>query len=311
MKQSKQYTEVSTILLCCPGRFQAYFANCLGDQTKLSGIVIVDSFADSNLEADSGAVRKLSTKIRNKLHYIINPLKLIHQVTIRLRLKPYEASCEESLKAEFQTVLAKQKFPLDIPVLRVADINSPETVEFIKTHNPELICVNGTNLLREPILSLEESIPYGIVNLHTGLSPHTRGGNCNLHALLEDKPEWIGSTVHYIDSGIDSGDIICSSRPTINADDVYEFVEAKVFIEGINQFMASIPAIAKGTAPRVKQWAHGKLYLMRTGYHYHPKQRLQANQKIHNGLLTEYLANKSERDSAYATVDLSKGEGGK
>jgi len=166
MKQSKQYTEVSTILLCCPGRFQAYFANCLGDQTKLSGIVIVDSFADSNLEADSGAVRKLSTKIRNKLHYIINPLKLIHQVTIRLRLKPYEASCEESLKAEFQTVLAKQKFPLDIPVLRVADINSPETVEFIKTHNPELICVNGTNLLREPILSLEESILINLWRLY-------------------------------------------------------------------------------------------------------------------------------------------------
>ena len=58
---------------------------------------------------------------------------------------------------------------------------------------------------------------HGIINLHTGPSPYTRGGNCNLYALRDGHPEWVGVTVHYIDPGIDSGELIRTAQVPMHA----------------------------------------------------------------------------------------------
>jgi len=295
--------KVKTVLMCCPGRFQAYFANSLVEHTDLLGIIVVEE------QLEESSFKALLSKFKNKQQYIFKPWLLISQIYTRLKLNPYEADCEEKLATQFPHVIENQTFPNAVPIQTVDNINSVEAVNFVEKLNPELICVNGTNLLREPMLVQAEKTPYGCVNLHTGLSPHTRGGNCNLNAILEAKPELVGSTVHYIDAGIDSGDIICTSRPHIKADDNYEFAEAKVFIEGIDKFIEAIPFIVKGQAPRVEQWTEGKLYLKRTGYEYHPRQRLQANHKINGGLFREYVANKASRDEQYSLVELNSGLG--
>ena len=45
-----------------------------------------------------------------------------------------------------------------------------------------------------------------IVNLHTSFLPYNRGSYPNVWSILEDTPR--GVTLHYIDQGLDSGDII-------------------------------------------------------------------------------------------------------
>ena len=50
-------------------------------------------------------------------------------------------------------------------------INGPETVAFLERLDPDLVLVNGTQLLREPVLALKPLLRHGIVNLPTGLSP--------------------------------------------------------------------------------------------------------------------------------------------
>ena len=44
------------------------------------------------------------------------------------------------------------------------------------------------------------------VNLHISLLPWNRGADPNLWSFLEDTPK--GVTIHYLDSGIDTGDIV-------------------------------------------------------------------------------------------------------
>jgi methionyl-tRNA formyltransferase len=44
------------------------------------------------------------------------------------------------------------------------------------------------------------------VNLHISLLPWNRGADPNLWSFLEDTPK--GVTIHYIDSGIDTGDVV-------------------------------------------------------------------------------------------------------
>ena len=48
-----------------------------------------------------------------------------------------------------------------------------------------------------------------IVNLHTSFLPYNRGSNPNIWSIVDNTPR--GVTLHYIDSGIDSGDIIAQT----------------------------------------------------------------------------------------------------
>ncbi|MBV8232444.1 MAG: hypothetical protein JO329_20880 [Planctomycetaceae bacterium] len=48
------------------------------------------------------------------------------------------------------------------------------------------------------------SLKIGTLNLHHGIAPSIRGMNSIYWALWEGRPEWIGSTVHFIDKGIDT-----------------------------------------------------------------------------------------------------------
>jgi hypothetical protein len=114
--------------------------------------------------------------------------------------------------------------------------------------------------------------------------------------LLEGHPELVGITIHHIDRGIDSGDIIITARAPIEADDTYEAVEAKNYRLGIDSVLVALRQLAEGRAARVKQWEEGKLFLRRTGYVYEPSLRVKANRLIEQGLLRDYLQHREERD---------------
>lgn len=72
----------------------------------------------------------------------------------------------------------------------------------------KLICDLGIlawwpNIMKEPLLSLPKD---GYINTHPSLLPYNRGKHYNFWALVEQAP--FGVTLHFIDAGIDTGDII-------------------------------------------------------------------------------------------------------
>ena len=285
--------QIKVVALLCPGRFQHYFLHKLSQRHQLLGVVICESPST----AHSGLMR-----VRHLLRYL-NPFKLFKYLRSRLILPRFEALTEHRLKRYFPHFIERQEMPEGLNVLRVANINDPRVSEFISALNAQMICVNGTNLIREPLLSQTAKLEFGAINLHTGLSPYSRGGNCNLFMLLEDKPQLMGATVHYIDAGIDSGDIVASLQPELEHDDPYEYIEAKIFIAGFDVMLSCIEKIVQARAPRVEQWELGKLFLQRTGYRYEPYQRVLANRKIQAGLLRQYLSRKPEVDKDVRLVE--------
>ncbi|MCK8816297.1 hypothetical protein MWH28_02830 [Natroniella sulfidigena] len=58
----------------------------------------------------------------------------------------------------------------------------------------------------------------GIVNTHGGILPQYRGTYTNIHAIINEEDEY-GVTLHYIDEGIDTGDIIDIKKSEINSKD--------------------------------------------------------------------------------------------
>ncbi len=46
------------------------------------------------------------------------------------------------------------------------------------------------------------------INIHAGLSPYYRGTDCNFWALYDDNPHLVGSTIHLLSKGLDSGPML-------------------------------------------------------------------------------------------------------
>jgi len=100
------------------------------------------------------------------------------------------------------------KWP-DVPLIEVPNINSEKTLDFCIQGNPDLVVVSGTAMVKEPLLNLRPGI--GIMNLHTGLSPYVKGGpNCTNWCISNDQWNFTGNTIMWINSGIDTGNIITS-----------------------------------------------------------------------------------------------------
>jgi methionyl-tRNA formyltransferase len=137
---------------------------------------------------------------------------------------------EERLK--FLTRIAGQPVPpsiadliagLDIPHEEVDNHNNAVCQEALEAFKPEAVVLGGTRIIRPPILTIP---PQGTVNAHPGLLPRLRGSSSVGWALYKDLP--IGSTVHFVDSGIDTGSIILQRRLPVHRGETYEHIVRRV-----------------------------------------------------------------------------------
>ncbi len=107
----------------------------------------------------------------------------------------------------------------NIPVLKLPNINLPESIQKIKELNPDLIVnIRTRNIYKKDILALPS---VGCINVHHGLLPDNRGTMCDLWAWSEGRP--VGFTVHWMNEKIDDGDIILTQE--VDASKVDSYVE--------------------------------------------------------------------------------------
>jgi folate-dependent phosphoribosylglycinamide formyltransferase PurN len=90
-----------------------------------------------------------------------------------------------------------------IPAIEVDSINSAESVRLLQEHNIDLFVYAGAGILKKVLI---EAAPLGVLNAHMGLLPSYRGMNVSEWAAWNRDP--VGCSVHLIDSGIDTGDIL-------------------------------------------------------------------------------------------------------
>ncbi len=281
--------KLRVVVLCCDGLYQRYLLQRTAETHQLAGIVL-----HATPDARGG--------LASRLWRYRNLLSLLRHLQARLLMRGYQRQAEPLVRQLFFKNGQAPAIPVGTPLIRVGNVNDPMAVTFVRQQAPDIVLVNGTNLLRQPLLDLIPTIPLGIINLHTGLSPYSRGGNCNLYMLLEGHPEQVGITVHHIDPGIDSGDIIISARPELAVSDNYEMIDAKTFRLGIDRLLTAVHQLREGRAVRVRQWEEGRLFLRRTGYVYQPWQRVEVNRLLRQGLIDRYLANRQRIDASVRLV---------
>lgn len=85
------------------------------------------------------------------------------------------------------------------------DVNSVEVIRTIQKIKPNLIIsVNFNQIIKKELLDIPN---LGSINIHASLLPKYRG-RAPLNWAILNGEENVGITVHYIDEGIDTGQII-------------------------------------------------------------------------------------------------------
>jgi methionyl-tRNA formyltransferase len=114
---------------------------------------------------------------------------------------------------------------LSIPFYAPRDVNANSFISEIERHGPEVnVSMSYDQILRKRIIELA---PMGFLNCHAGALPFYRGRNVLNWALINGENHF-GVTVHYIDEGIDTGDIICQRFDRILPEDDYASLLDKV-----------------------------------------------------------------------------------
>lgn len=189
--------------------------------------------------------------------------------------------------------------------LEPGTLNAGSTVQFLADAKPDVVLVYGTNLLRAALI---DCYPGRLINLHLGLSPYYRGTATNFYPLLNEEPQYVGATIHLIDSGIDSGAIFRHARPKIVADDQPHTVGCKALVAGIDAMVSVVGDLENGNAQAVPQWKTetSRLYLRKD---FHPRQVVELHRKMRSGLLARYVEHADALSSKVRLVPESVGEG--
>jgi methionyl-tRNA formyltransferase len=96
-----------------------------------------------------------------------------------------------------------------------------------------------------------ESFPRGCINLHPALLPYNRGAYPNVWSIVDKTPS--GVTLHYVDSGVDTGDVIAQKEVPVKPTDTGETLYRRLDAEALELFKATWPLICDGTASRTPQ----------------------------------------------------------
>jgi folate-dependent phosphoribosylglycinamide formyltransferase PurN len=94
-------------------------------------------------------------------------------------------------------------------VIFVQSVNDDSAVMALKRANPDVVVVNGTRIIAEHVL---RSVPATFLNTHSGITPLYRGVHGGYWALANKDRANCGVTIHVVDAGIDTGDIVYQAR---------------------------------------------------------------------------------------------------
>jgi methionyl-tRNA formyltransferase len=122
-----------------------------------------------------------------------------------------------------------------------------------------IVSVQYDRILDENWLSIPK---FDTLNLHFSFLPRLRGCYPTKWAIIEEKST--GVTLHSVDTGIDTGDILDQQEVEIAPDDTDETLYSKLSLSAVELFRKNIPNLINKSFPGRRKQANGQSS-------YHPK----------------------------------------
>jgi len=140
------------------------------------------------------------------------------------------------------------------PVATCVDHNSPRAIARLKQWSPDVLIFTGGNILKQQVLNVPR---LGVLNSHLALLPEIRGMSSPEWSLLCNVP--LGITVHFMDSGIDTGPILLRREFLSDKNcDSFTDLRNRMIAEGVELIAEAVTALDRGTLSPVPQTAREK-----------------------------------------------------
>lgn len=110
-------------------------------------------------------------------------------------------------------------------------------------------------MVRKPVI---EYLNRRIINLHISFLPWNRGADPNLWSFLDDTPK--GVTIHYMDEGLDTGDILIQEEIAYEKSDTLRTAYQKLSRTIETLFRIHWPAIVEGHIVPIRQVGSGSYH---------------------------------------------------
>jgi folate-dependent phosphoribosylglycinamide formyltransferase PurN len=150
-----------------------------------------------------------------------------------------------SSKARADEILAESG--LDVSTIgdvhHVASVNAPETAAMLRRLAPAVVVVNGTRIIADTILG---AVPCPFINIHAGITPRYRGVHGGYWALAEGRPDLVGTTVHVVDAGIDTGGVLARSYFTPTPADDFATYPYRHLADGLPLLAEQVDRVLAG-----------------------------------------------------------------
>jgi methionyl-tRNA formyltransferase len=148
-----------------------------------------------------------------------------------------------------------------IDYIYVKNINSPESENYIREKNPDIIlCLGWSQLIKKEILDIP---PKGCIGFHPAAIPHNRGRHPLIWALALGL-EMTASSLFRMDENADSGDIVSQVPIDIDYEDDATSLYEKVMNVALEQLSTLMREYETDTVNYVKQTEAGNLWRKRS-----------------------------------------------
>jgi phosphoribosylglycinamide formyltransferase-1 len=116
-------------------------------------------------------------------------------------------------------------------------------VEVLAPLGVDLICLAG--FMRRVGQPLLDAYPGRILNIHPSLLPSFPGLNVQQQAIAHGV-KYSGCTVHFVDSGIDSGPIVAQAAVPVLDDDTAATLAARILVEEHRIYSEAVALVLSG-----------------------------------------------------------------
>jgi methionyl-tRNA formyltransferase len=228
---------MSVTLLC--GYLDSTYAR------KLLSALNAEGLRGINVVAAAGGTGPRTLKALWKTHGLSTPRVVMGWLAKKLssisaRSKAGGSSSSSTL--ELETTAQGGKF------IAVKEINGEECCNALRRLQVDLMILAGTPIVRAPVLSVPR---IGTLNAHQGALPRFRGMNVIEWAIFERAAPTI--TVHFVDPGVDTGDIVAEEPIPLHPGDTLSTVRERASAQQVGLLARTISAAVRGSLPRRRQ----------------------------------------------------------
>ena len=163
--------------------------------------------------------------------------RLSASIKLVISNKPDAYALERAEKHGIRTAVVRVK---DFPSRELFD---SEVLRLLKDAGVELVVLAGFMRLISSVLL--EGFPMRIINIHPSLLPSFPGLEVQ-KAAIEHGVKFSGCTVHFVDSGLDSGPIIIQAVVPVKDEDTVEALQKRILAEEHRIYPQAIELFSEG-----------------------------------------------------------------